>query len=101
LCGPHTAWLKTSRGSAPPRSRAVTRRRLPAFRRHLRDHLTSEDAFSKEQNREINRDIDAVADSDSPPMEDEPFDRVQDWVIEWTHANPVPIPHRKVPDLEH
>ena len=34
-------------------------------------------------------------------MEDEPFDRVQDWVIEWTHANPVPIPHRKFPDLEH
>ena len=34
-------------------------------------------------------------------MEDEPFDRVQDWVIEWTHANPDPIPHRKVPDLEH
>ena len=68
---------------------------------YLRDHLTSKDAFSKEQNREINRDIDAIADSDSPPMEDEPFDLVQDWVIEWTHANPVPIPHRKVPDLEH
>jgi hypothetical protein len=26
---------------------------------------------------------------------------VQDWVIEWTHANPVPVPRRKVPDLEH
>ena len=56
---------------------------------------------SRRSRSEINRDIDAVADSDSPPMDDEPFDRVQDWVIEWTQANPVPIPHRKVPDLEH
>jgi hypothetical protein len=67
---------------------------------YLREHLTAEGAFTEEQKREINRDINAVADSDSPPLDDEPFDRVQDWVIEWTHANPDPIPHNKLPNLE-
>jgi hypothetical protein len=67
---------------------------------YLRKHLTAGDAFSSEQKREINRDIDAIADPDSPPLEDEPFDHVQDWVIEWTHANPDPIPHEKIVGLE-
>ncbi|MDA0185404.1 hypothetical protein OJ997_34175 [Solirubrobacter phytolaccae] len=70
------------------------------FVRYLREHLTAGDAFSDQQKREINRDIDAIAQSDSPPLEDEPFDRVQDWVIEWTRANPDPIPHEKLTDLE-
>src|SRR5689334_14663175 len=67
---------------------------------YLREHLTSEDSFTDKQKRQINEDLDIVADHEHGDHSDDLFDRLADRVVEWTHAHPEPIPHEELPDLE-
>jgi hypothetical protein len=65
----------------------------------VRQHLTAEDSFTDEQKRQINNDLDVVADPESSETSEELFDRLADRVVEWANAHPEPTPHEHIPDL--
>jgi hypothetical protein len=66
---------------------------------YVRQHLTAEDSFTDQQKRQINDDLDVVADPESGETSEELFDRLADRVVEWADAHPEPIPHEHIPDL--
>ena len=70
------------------------------FVAYLREHLTAEESFSADQKRQVNEDLDTIADHESGEMAEEHFDRLTDLVVEWIHAHPEPVTHEEIPDLE-
>src|SRR3954447_4561273 len=64
---------------------------------YLRRALTSADCFSASEKEEINSDVDIILNWEYPQTADEPYDRLLDRVVEWTHAHPEPVPREHVP----
>ncbi len=70
------------------------------FVEYLRTSLTSDDCFTDDEKREINADLDNVGEGgDRLPDDEEPYDRLLDRVVEWTHAHPKPVPHERIHNL--
>lgn len=55
--------------------------------------------FSTEAINEIERDISRIKNYSDPYTDDDLYDRLTDYVIEWYKAHPEPIPHQHDPDL--
>lgn len=66
--------------------------------RFVRTTLVSSGVFGSEEVAEIVQDIDTAVDVDHPP-EDDLYDRLADRVVEWSQAQPTPVPHRRNPRL--
>ena len=67
--------------------------------RYLRDTLIRSGLFDQTTVEEIRRDIKRVMDIENPEVEDEPWDRLVDHVVEWSFAHPDPIAREHNPKL--
>jgi hypothetical protein len=66
----------------------------------VRDTLcTSNSAFDSDTAIRIRTDIARIEDYEHPYLEDDIYDRLTDWVVEWCHVHPQPVPHEHNPDL--
>lgn len=62
---------------------------------YLRKYLTSENNFNKESIKEINRDLDRLANKNNPYIDDDLYDRITNRIIDWYLQNPKQIAHAK------
>lgn len=65
----------------------------------LRTALVSSGVFSEQAVAEIEQDVDRLLSFESPEMDDGPYDRLSDRVVEWARANPAPVAHQRNPAL--
>lgn len=70
--------------------------KLVAF---IRKTLVESRLFDPAAEAEIEADTERLLDADHPETTDEPFDRLTDRIVEWSRAQPGPVPHTPDPHL--
>ncbi|CAN5196924.1 hypothetical protein BH23ACT9_BH23ACT9_00260 [soil metagenome] len=66
---------------------------------YLRTTLLDADLFDADRCSAIVADADRLLDFEHPEVDDAPYDRLCDRVVEWARAHPDPIPHTRNPEL--
>jgi hypothetical protein len=59
---------------------------------YIRTQLMGSGLFTGNAARQVEQDIDRVLDAERPETSDEPYDRLADRIVEWSHAHPEPVP---------
>lgn len=65
----------------------------------LRSRLVDSGIFSAQVVAEIEHDANRLLSFEYPEIDDGPYDRLTDRVVEWARAHPGPVPHQRNPDL--
>jgi hypothetical protein len=65
----------------------------------IRDTLVGSEIFDVDAIEEIHADVEALIDFEHPVTSDEPYDRLADRIVEWSHSHRDPVPHQHRADL--
>ena len=65
----------------------------------IRDTLVSSGQFDPFTQKAISRETARLLDYERPVTDDGPFDRLAEWVVEWSRRHPEPVPHARNPNL--
>jgi len=63
----------------------------------VRDTLVQSGLFGADARWEIQSDAAQLLDSEHPVSSDDPYDRLTDRIVEWSRAQPGPVPTREEP----
>ena len=63
----------------------------------VRDTLIQSGLFGADARSEIQSDAAQLLDSEHPVTSDDPYDRLTDRIVEWSRAQPGPLPTRREP----
>lgn len=65
----------------------------------IRTQLIGSGLFTGSAARQIEQDIERLLDAGQPETSGEPYDRLTDWIVEWSRAHPEPVPREHDPAL--
>jgi hypothetical protein len=65
----------------------------------IRAQLIGSGLFTGSAARQIEQDIERLLDAGQPETSGEPYDRLTDWIVEWSRAHPEPVPREHDPAL--
>jgi len=66
---------------------------------YVRAQLAQSPVFDERAVTEINADVERLLRAEDPDTTGEPHDRLTDRIVEWSRAQPGPVPHAHNPDL--